>query len=125
MFKSAAAYMAQEHADQVITSTIGTYCSVGSETVTPVPTAAKQKYIAGSNAQALGFSIADYVYYGYGLTGTNKCGWTANDSNVYTFRAEGDLDGDGIKSIFELAAGTDLERTLFHSKSIFIVNETE
>jgi type IV pilus assembly protein PilA len=125
MFKSAAAYMAQEHADQNITSTIGTYCSVGSETVTPVPHANKQKYSGGANAQALGFSIGDYVYYGYGLTGTNKCGWTANDTSVYTFRAEGDLDGDGIKSLFELAAGTDSDRTLYHSKSIFIVNEVE
>jgi type IV pilus assembly protein PilA len=125
MFKSAAAYMAQEHADENITSTIGTYCSVGSETVTPTPRAAKQQYKAGVNAQALGFSIGDYVYYGYGMTGTNKCGWAANDANVYTFRAQGDLDGDGIQSTFELAAGTDLERTLYHSQAIFIVNEIE
>jgi type IV pilus assembly protein PilA len=125
MFKDAAAYMAQEHADQNLMSSIGTYCSVGSEAVTPAPKATKQVYKAGANAQALGFSIGDYVYFGYGLTGTNKCGWVSNDTSVYTFRAQGDLDGDGVLSTFELAAGTDPERTLFHSQAIFVVNETE
>ena len=107
-------------------STIGTYCSVGTDPVNPVPTSDKQHYASGTNALALGFTIADYVYFGYGMTGTNKCGWSANDSSVYTFRAEGDLDGDGVQSDFELAAGTDLEsRTLRHAKGIYIVNELE
>jgi type II secretory pathway pseudopilin PulG len=125
MFKNAAAYMLQEHADQNLGSTIGTYCSVGSETVSPVPNSFKQRYVAGSNAQALGFMIADWVYFGYGMTGTNKCGWASSDPLVYTFTAQGDLDGDGTKSTFEMAAGTDAERTLYHAKSIFILNETE
>ncbi|HEX4355226.1 MAG TPA: hypothetical protein VHZ95_19985, partial [Polyangiales bacterium] len=97
----------------------------GSDALTPSPLASKQHYVAGSNAQALGFSIADWVYYGYGITGSNKCGWASSDPAVYTFTARGDLDGDGTLSTFELAAGTDVERTLYHSKSIFILNEIE
>jgi prepilin-type N-terminal cleavage/methylation domain-containing protein len=125
MFRSAAAYMAQEHADQNINSSIGTYCSVGSEGITPAPAASKQRYEGGDAMRALGFAIGDFVYFGYGLTGTNKCGWASNDKEVYTFLAQGDLDGDGVRSTFELAAGTDLERTLFHSPAIYIVNELE
>lgn len=124
LFKYAASYMAQEHSGQALASTVGTYCSVGSDPVSPVPNANKQQYQSGSNALALGFTIADYVYYGYGLTGSQRCGWTANTS-VYTFTAQGDLDGDGVRSTFELAAGTDDSRTLFHSKGIYVMNELE
>lgn len=125
MFRSAAAYMAQEHSEQSITSTIGSYCSVGSEAITPTPQAFKQHYEGGAAMRALGFTIADWVYFGYGVTGTDKCGWTSNDLHVYTFLAQGDLDGDGTRSTFELAAGTDGERTLYHATAIYVVNELE
>src|ERR1700759_2837899 len=95
LFKSAASYMAAERSGQgvVSTATTATFCSVGSDTVTPTPKASKQQYVAQANAAALGFSIADFVYFGYGISGTSKCGWSANAPNVYTFLAQGDLDG--------------------------------
>jgi type IV pilus assembly protein PilA len=125
MYKLAASYMAQEHSDQSLGALIGTYCSVGNEPLTPNPTAAKQRYNGGTNARAMGFTVADYVYFGYGFSGTNKCGWAANDASVYTFTAQGDLDGDTIRSRFELAAGTDAERTLYHANGFSVVDETE
>ena len=124
MFKFAASYMAQEYSDRALTATTGTYCSVGSDALSPTPKASKQRYSAGVNARALGFSIGDEVYFGYGLIGTQQCGWTSTDS-VYTFFAQGDLDGDGVRSTFELAAGTDDSRTLRHAAGIYIVNEIE
>lgn len=124
MFKFAASYMAQEHADRSLLATTGTYCSVGSDPVAPDPKASKQRYTSGTNAIALGFTIADEVYFGYGLTGSQRCGWSAV-ADVYTFTAQGDLDGDGTRSTFELAAGTDESRTLRHAKGIYIVNEIE
>jgi hypothetical protein len=97
--------------------------------VTPTPGPSKKQYSAQTNAAALGFSIADYVYFGYGITGgvaaTGKCGWSALASNVYTFFANGDLDGDNIQSTFELAAGTDKDDTLYHAKGFYIINEIE
>src|SRR4051794_4708132 len=92
LFKSAASYMAAERAGQGlgVGATTGTYCSVGSDTVTPTPGANKKQYTAQTNAAALGFSIADYVYFGYGITGgatTGKCGWAANSAGIYTFFA--------------------------------------
>jgi type IV pilus assembly protein PilA len=127
LFKSAASYMAAERSGQGVgsSSTTATYCSVGSDTVTPSPGAGKKQYLAPTNAAALGFSIADYVYFGYGMTANGKCGWTANSANVYTFLAHGDLDGDNTRSTFELAAGTDKDTTLYHSKGFYIVNEIE
>lgn len=126
LFKSAASYMQSERASQGLTgASTGSFCSVGPEVVTPIPKAEKQQYNGGSSAQALGFSIADFVYFGYGFTSVEKCGWTANSVNVYTFTANGDLDGDGIFSTFELAAGTDKDDVLYHSKGFFIVQETE
>lgn len=124
MFKLAASYMAQEYSDRALGAITGTYCSVGSDALTPTPGSQKQRFEAGTNARALGFSIADEVYYGYGLVGTQRCGWSAADS-VYTFFAHGDLDGDGTQSTFELAAGTDEKRTLRHAAGIYVANEIE
>ena len=125
LFKSAASYMNAERQGQGIAANNGAFCSVGTDTLTPSPTPNKQLFNAGANAQALGFSIADFVYFGYGLTGSAKCGWGANQAAVYTFFAQGDLDGDSIKSTFELAAGTDKDVTLYHAKGFYIVNEIE
>jgi type IV pilus assembly protein PilA len=125
MFKSAASYMAAERTSRGVTSSTVTYCTVGSDPVKPTPHAIKQKFTAGSNLIALGFSIADHVYFGYGMTGSAKCGWTANQMQVYTFVAQGDLDGDGTKSTFELPAGTDSDSTLYHATGFYIVNEIE
>lgn len=132
LFKSAASYMAAERTSQGVgdSTTTGTYCSVGTEAMNPTtPGANKQKYAAATSAQALGFSIADYVYFSYGIasgnSGNSKCGWAANQTSVYTFVANGDLDGDSTLSIFELAAGTDKDSTLYHAKGFYIVNEIE
>jgi prepilin-type N-terminal cleavage/methylation domain-containing protein len=125
MFKSAASYMAAERTSRSLTSSTVTYCTVGSDAVKPTPRANKQKFTVGTNLLALGFSIADHVYFGYGISGTAKCGWTARQSQIYTFVAQGDLDGDSTKSTFELAAGTDADSTLYHTKGFYIVNEIE
>jgi type IV pilus assembly protein PilA len=124
LFKLAASYMGQEYAGRGTATLTGTYCSVGSDDLTPIPNADKQQYTSGDNARALGFTIADAVYYGYGLVGTGQCGWDAS-SQVYTFFAQGDLDGDGTRSTFELAAATDESRTLRHARGFYIVNEIE
>ena len=124
LFKFAASYMALENSSQAVTNITGTYCSVGSDALSPSPTSTKQEYTPGTNARALGFTIADFVYFGYGVTGSQQCGW-ASSADVYTFYAQGDLDGDSVRSTFELVAGTDDTRTLRHSRGFFIVNELE
>jgi len=129
LFKSAASYMAVERTARgaATTVTTSTYCTVGADGINPAtPNQNKQQYTAQTNSAALGFSIADFVYFGYGISSSgSKCGWSANQTSVYTFYANGDLDGDGTQSTFELAAGTDKDTTLYHAKGFYIVNEIE
>ena len=129
IFKAAASYMSIERTSRGMTASTAAYCAVDSEGLNPgTPSKDKQRYSPGTNAQALGFSIADYVYYGYGFSSDSafagKCSTTAN-SPVYTFFAEGNLDSDATTSRFELAAGTDNEITLYHARGFYIVNEIE
>ena len=127
MFKTAASYMSMERTGRSMASSTSTYCSVGAAARAPSnPTSAKQKFTASTNIQALGFSIADFVYFGYGITAaaTGQCAWSANQ-DVYTFFAQGDLDGDNTNSTFELATSTDENNTLYHAKGFYIANEIE
>src|ERR1700710_2375432 len=55
LFKSAASYISAERTTQGMGSSTATYCIVGSDTVAPTPNSTKQKFSAGTNAQALGF----------------------------------------------------------------------
>ena len=72
-FKSAASYYSQERTGRGMTSSTSTYCMVPSEVANPVtPDENKQQYAQGSSAVALGFTIADFVYYGYGISGDAK-----------------------------------------------------
>jgi type IV pilus assembly protein PilA len=127
MFKSAASYMSIERTSRGMTASTASSCIVGSEALNPTaPNANKQRYAPGVNAQALGFSIADFVYYGYGFDSRTPtgCGQPAN-SSMYTFFAQGNLDGDATTSKFELAAGTDDQTTLYHARGFYISDEIE
>jgi type IV pilus assembly protein PilA len=131
IFKAAASYMAVERTTRGISAATASYCIVGNEGQNPSSVnASKQRYAPKTNAQALGFSIADFVYYGYGFdssagtTTSGVCGVNAT-TNVYTFFAVGNLDGDNISSRFELAAGTDDQTTLYHARGFYIVDEIE
>jgi len=128
LFTSAASYMNVERTQRgLAVQSTSSYCSVGTDLLSPAdPGATKQQFTALENAQALGFSIADFVYFGYEIrSGSSKCGWTYNATEVYTFAAQGDLDGDNTNSTFEMAAGTDKDNTLYHATGFYIVNEIE
>ena len=128
MFKSAASYFSQERTGQGMSAATSSYCTVGNDAINPGnPTSDKQQYssTAQTNAAALGFKIADFVYFGYGIkNATAGCSKTAN-TNVYTFFANGDLDADNINSTFELATRVDVDMTLFHARGFYIKNEIE
>jgi len=123
MFKSAASYFSQERSGRGATAGNSSYCIVGTDTKVPAtPSPDKQSYAAPTNSNALGFKVADFVYYGYGITSsaaTGACSVTAG-LDVYTFYANGDLDGDTILSTFELAVRVDSDNTLYHARGIYV-----
>jgi prepilin-type N-terminal cleavage/methylation domain-containing protein len=132
MFKGAASYYSGDLSGKGVTSTMSAYCTVGNAGPKPnTPTRSKQSFTADGHdiaLRAIGFHISDYVYYSYGVTaegGVSVCGRTANTNAIYTFYANGDLDGDGIMSTFELATGSDASNVLFHSRGVYIAHETE
>ena len=75
----------------------------------------------------LNFSPGDPLYYGYQIVGSDgMCGHVPNSSmNIYTFRAQGDLDSDGTFSTFEIQCGTNGNNELYRTPGIFVINELE
>ncbi len=81
-----------------------TACAVGSGRTTNVPSSMKTVLgPLGEPFDSLGFSLYDPVYYQYEIVGAGGCDHQAGDA-LYTFRAYGDLDGDGTTSLFEITA---------------------
>lgn len=129
MFKAAATYYAGERGDQGMTGSVAVYCTVDDGGPVPVmPGSQKQVVPVDTSMRAIGMTIGDPVYYSYGLitaSGTGSCGNSPNNSNLYTFYANGDLDGDGTFSTFELAVGTDASNQVYHARAITVFKETE
>ena len=133
IFKGAAAYYSGEISRKGLGATITGYCTVGDQTPMPAtPRATKQSMgvpAPTSSFRAIRFQIADFVYYSYGVTSVDPagglCGHQKNTPGLYTFYANGDLDGDLTESTFELSAGTDESNTLFHARGLYVKSETE
>ena len=135
MFKSAVTYYQAERSGAGVPSTVAGDCIVGNAGPVPnTPTSNKQKFERPGLPPdpmfvALSFTVSDFVYYSYSVASvsgsTASCGILPQSVNVYTFFAEGDLDGDTIKSRFELAAGTDSSNSLYHARGIYTLREGE
>jgi type II secretory pathway pseudopilin PulG len=131
IFKTSATFYSYERAGVGMQASVASNCIVETSALTPATlTSQKAVFVAAEGFKRMGFSLADYVYYGYGITsaagpGDQKCGMSAADASVYTFFARGDLDGDGIQSTFSLSVGIDDNATLYHSRGYFIVAPNE
>jgi prepilin-type N-terminal cleavage/methylation domain-containing protein len=130
MFKNAASYYSAERGEKGQTASVSLHCTVSDAGPLPVKPQAQKQPMTNTdpNFREIGFSIADYVYFGYGLateTGAGTCGGAANDLTVYTLYAIGDLDNDNTTSLFELAVGSDNENELYHSRGMSITRELE
>ena len=131
LFKNSVTYYEQERTGQGLNASTSTACTVAATTATEpaTPNAGKQRFNSTAQASfvALGFSIADPVYYGYeiGTARTATCAAPASATAIYTFNAIGDLDGDTNKSTFQMGVGTNENNTLYHAPGFYIVNEIE
>ncbi|MET0390481.1 MAG: type II secretion system protein [Polyangiales bacterium] len=130
MFKQAASYYAAERSAQGQSSGVVGHCTVEDAGPSPAtPGKEKQSFEADTSYRALGFHIADQVYFSYAIAsgngGLGRCGSAPNTAGLYTFHAHGDLDGNNARSTFELAAGSNESNVLYHAVSFHIDHETE
>jgi type II secretory pathway pseudopilin PulG len=94
--------------------------------ITPGPTKVVGDYSAAS-WRAINFEIG-FSYFRYEIQtqgGASRCDVAADTVPLYFIRAYGDLDGDGIRSLQELAVGSDKHNYLYHSRGFYVVNENE
>jgi type IV pilus assembly protein PilA len=111
LFTSAATYYGKQHTvSPGVNSSVLSMCTVAAIVPNPaIPNSNKQPldqtlWPIGSPASAIGFVIADPVYFSYNaVSGAGACGNTSGTG--YTFYAVGDLDGDADKSNFSQAVG--------------------
>jgi type IV pilus assembly protein PilA len=135
MFQLAAGYYSSENwANRGVQTMGGTTvassaCAVDPATSSNVPGAGKTVVdwsAEASSFQALGFSVADSVYYQYQIVaGASMCDFMASNDTIYTFQAMGDLDGDMATSTFEIAAGSSTQNVLMRAPGIYRQNELE
>jgi hypothetical protein len=128
LFKAASSYYTSDRGKIGVAAQVSGHCTVGNTDPSPgAPTKAKVPFVATPNFKALGFTISDFVYFSYGITSTDNNSICAHDPKtpLYTFYAEGDLDGDSNYSRFALAVGSDDSNVLYHARGMYVVNETE
>jgi type IV pilus assembly protein PilA len=130
LYKLASVYYTRPLAGQGTTSNVSGHCTVASADRKPTTPEGKKNAlvidpIADAELYALRFAVADLVYYAYGLTSAAGGCSHAGDEALYTFFANGDLDGDGTWSTFELAAGTSSSNEFYHGRGFHVINEAE
>ncbi len=100
-------------------------CVVGSGRTSNVPGPGKTLLgPPGEPFESLGFALPDPVYFQYEIVSAGGCGHQPGEP-IYSFRAYGDLDGDGITSLFEIAAAAGPGGELVRAPGIYRENELE
>ena len=138
MFQGAASYYEQENWTGGVpavntVAAASSHCTIGTTTPNNAPTDAKRiiQWDLEANAaeyQAMGFAPADGLYFAYGLISTpaaSACGSLPNLTTLYTFRAQGDLDGDTTLSSFLLEAGSNDDNVLYRAPGIQQISPLE
>ena len=109
-------------------STATTACTVLAASTSVAPTQNKVLLDWQTEAESfmdIGFALRDPAYYQYHIRGSaDMCGNVAS-TPLYSFDAEGDLDGDGVTSLFEISAGSNTINELIRAPGIYRENELE
>jgi len=129
LFDGAAAYYNAERYAQGLAAIHSTACNVSDAGPSPnIPRPYKQNFPFSTvpSFANLGFTKDQPVYFSYVvLAGATQCGNTPNNTQIYTFRAHGDLDGDNVPSVVYYSVGSDQNNELYHSPGFYILNEFE
>jgi prepilin-type N-terminal cleavage/methylation domain-containing protein len=133
MFTGAVAYYNDERGPRGLmasgaTSASNTHCLVATVPLIGTPTDQKMD-ISGPvrnniSLRSINFSLADPVYFGYGLTSAGSSCAVLNNDNAYNFYANGNLDGVGPISTYELLAGA-RSSELMRAPSVYVAPGTD
>lgn len=124
LHQGAATYYAQEHRGS--DGVTRTACVVSQERTTNTPSSAQTTLEPpeGSSFTALGLDTPNPYYFQYEIVSPGGCGHPPGAA-LYSFRARGDLDDDGVLSLFELTTTSTAEGTLERAAEIREVQPSE
>ncbi|MEZ4254395.1 MAG: prepilin-type N-terminal cleavage/methylation domain-containing protein [Polyangiales bacterium] len=130
MFTGAAAYYNAERASsRGISATSSGHCTVGTASFEPASIGQDKHthdYTTNANFAQIGFSIADPHYFAYQITSAASTCANTKGTDLYTFHAQADLDGDSTYSLFEMAVASDSSNNeLYHGVGFYVKNELE
>ncbi len=138
MFQGAATYYEQERGQRGVPAPGGgtvavTRCMVNSAVTTNAPSSQKTVLdfaTEPADFRTIGFAPADPLYYQYQIVSTGTVAGACGDAStpgtqLYAFQANGDLDGDGTPSLFEIAAGVNADAALYNGGAVYVENELE
>ena len=107
-------------------------CVVGTQTTTNTPGQTKSiipatDYAANTSFNNINIAFPDAVYYQYSIAvaPTAGCGTRQPAGSVYTFRALGDLDGDGTLATYETQVAVDADNNMYRTPGVFETNPLE
>jgi len=134
MFVGAAAYYGREQWRSrsvnvtVSTSSATSHCTVLGATTSAPPTASKSIIdwrLESPSFEHIGFTTRDPVYFQYEIGGGDGLCSHNGGETLYSFRAYGNLDGDSVTSLYELAAGSSPLNELMRAPGIYKLNGSE
>ena len=127
LFQGSVGYYSTERWGQRGAATMATsatsQCSVLPAVTSNTPSNAKS--VIDWSTEALSFAHANFrvrdpIYYQYEINGSDgMCGHMAGEA-LYSFRAMGDLTGDGVTSLFEVSAGANSNSELIRSPGFYV-----
>jgi type IV pilus assembly protein PilA len=129
LFTGATTYYSQERTTQGIAATSGGSCIVDPVAATPGMAGADKRtfnFAGVPTFSDLGFTVSDPFYFDYTVfqAGMSAC-MAIPAGAVYSFRAEGNLDGAGATSLFELSVGVNAQNELYRAPGFYVQNELE
>ena len=124
---SASYYVRTYPLDRSSTAMGYSHCVVESDGPVPAPPSPASTVVdwgAQPSFAALGFSVSAPTRYSYQIVSPGGC---SHDplSALYSFRALGDLDGNGVTSLFEVSSGVNASNVPVRSPGTYIRNADE
>ncbi|MBI2892095.1 MAG: prepilin-type N-terminal cleavage/methylation domain-containing protein [Deltaproteobacteria bacterium] len=133
IFRASTTYYTSERPGRGAGAVVAVYCIPGNAPLFPAAPSGDRAVadfpMADPTWEQLDFEVNDPVYFAYAydaVAAAGSCGNTTAAANAFTAQAQGDLDDDGARSIFERAAiiaatGAGIQG----SEGLYISNETE